>query len=63
MENTNEPLWLPPGSIRAIIALMFSVAVIVAVMMNIDSTNLKVLTTIAVLVIGQYFGTRANFGK
>jgi len=63
MSNGSEPLWMPPGSVRAIIALMFSVAVIVAVGANADSNILDTLIPLATFVLGQYFGTRSNFTK
>ncbi len=61
--NAKEPLWLPSGSVRALIALMFSMAVIVSITMNDDSDLLDRLIPLATFVIGQYFGTRSNFTK
>lgn len=50
------------GPVRAIIALLFSVAVIAAVFVK-DESALKLLIPIATYTIGQYFGTRSSFGN
>ena len=59
----SEPLWMPQGSVRAIIALMFSIAVIAAITARGDGDLLDRLIPLATFVIGQYFGTRSNFTK
>jgi hypothetical protein len=60
MLNYNEPLGLPQGSVRAIIALVLvGAAVWCAVIGN---TN-NFLTEAATLVVGIYFGARASETK
>ncbi|MBA7587598.1 hypothetical protein ES708_29629 [subsurface metagenome] len=57
MENKN-PLNLPPGSIRAIIALMLTAAIIVAMFVNVVVPD--VVFGFLGAVIGFYFAHRAN---
>lgn len=57
-----QPLGLPAGSVRAIISLAFSIAVIVAVFIR-DNETMKLLIPIATYTIGQYFGTRSSFNN
>jgi len=56
---TKEPLGLPKGSIRAIIAVLIVVSVIVAIFIG-ESESVKSLTPIAGMVIGYYFAQRSN---
>ena len=54
--NASEPLGLPPGSIRALIALGFS-----GVTMYLFATNQPIdpgYLAITTLIVGNYFGTR-----
>jgi len=53
MFDPNQPLWLPKGSIRAILALGLVAAVIIG-------TGGDVIQTLATAVISFYFGTKAG---
>ncbi len=53
----NEPLGLPKGSIRAIIALLIVVTTVVAIF--VDKEVFSVLFPIAGTIVGYYFGRRS----
>ena len=58
MLDRNQALWLPVGSIRAIIALMLVIALVVLVL-----TGRPIPENVAVLVVGVvafYFGGKAT---
>ena len=57
MLSSNHPLWLPEGSIRAILALLLCCACIAQVFAGIDR---GALTDAFLLVIGFYFGLKAK---
>jgi len=59
--NNNNPLWLPKGSIRSIIALGIVSAAIVAVFKLIEVP--QPLWDLALVVIGFYFGTKVGSEK
>lgn len=57
MRNANQPLWLPPGSVRAILALVLVLAVVaLAFAGRIDA---KEVLPLASLVVGAYFVAKA----
>lgn len=57
MRNANQPLWLPPGSVRAILALVLVLAVVaLAFAGRIDA---KEILPLASLVVGAYFVQKA----
>jgi uncharacterized membrane protein len=57
--NRNEPLWLPPGSIRAVIALLLVLAFVWVVIRSGIVIEAKDLNTIVILVLGFYFIAKA----
>lgn len=58
MLNPRQPLWLPAGSVRAILALLLVLAVIaMGFMGRIDA---KELLPLASLVVGAYFVNKAS---
>ncbi|MBA7540500.1 hypothetical protein ES705_32799 [subsurface metagenome] len=57
MENKN-PLNLPPGSIRAIIALILTISIVVAMFVNVEIP--EVVFGFLAAIIGFYFAHRAN---
>jgi len=57
MESKN-PLNLPPGSVRAIIALLLTVAIIIAIFVNVEIP--EVVFGFLGAIIGFYFAHRAN---
>jgi hypothetical protein len=56
----DEPLGLPKGSVRAIIALFVLSAVIIGVFVR--NKGVELLIPIAGMVVGYYFGSRSDFG-
>lgn len=56
-----EPLGLPKGSVRAIIAVGVTVAVVAASFTNQSAS--EILSPIATLILGYYFGSRSEFNK
>lgn len=58
----DEPLGLPKGSVRAIIALAIVAASVIAFFTGND-TAAKTMSPIAATIIGFYFGTRTNGGQ
>lgn len=63
MFDKRQPLWMPPGSIRAIMALMIVGAFIAVVLRSSIVLEAKDLNTIATLVIGFYFIAKAAMGS
>lgn len=57
MEGKN-PLNLPPGSVRAIIALLLTVAIIIAIFVRVEIP--EVIFGFLGAIIGFYFAHRAN---
>jgi hypothetical protein len=55
MLDPKEPLWLPPGSVRAIIAILLTVAFVLVVLRSSIVIEAKDLVTIVTLVVGFYF--------
>ena len=53
LQHTSPPLWMPPGSVRSIIALALVAALIYGV---------AGVAELAAAVVGYYFGTRQNGG-
>ena len=53
----NNPLWLPAGSVRSIIALLLVVA---AVGLAIATGNVDTVDTLAVAAVSFYFGNRSG---
>ena len=56
-----EPLGLPKGSVRAILAIGLTTAIIVAAFKNPVAAEL--LHPIATLILGYYVGSRADFNR
>lgn len=59
MLDDKSPLWLPPGSVRSIIALALVAAFIVALFLA-DVADIK---DVVLVVIGFYFGSRTSNGS
>jgi hypothetical protein len=57
--SRKEPLWLPPGSVRAIIALILVATFAVVVVRSGIVIEAKDLNTIVILVLGFYFIAKA----
>ena len=57
---TDHPLGLPQGSVRAIIALMLSIAMVVIILRDSSGIQIEAIKSVALLVIGQYFGARPD---
>jgi hypothetical protein len=57
--NRKQPLWLPPGSVRSIIALLLVGAFVVVVIRSNIVIEAKDLNTIVILVLGFYFIAKA----
>jgi hypothetical protein len=55
--DRKQPLWLPPGSVRSIIALVLVVAVITLAFRG--AVDAKELLPLASLVVGAYFVSKA----
>ena len=55
--NPNEPLWLPPGSVRSLLAL-FVVIVGVGYLIFVDQA--EAVIGFVGLALGYYFGMRTN---
>lgn len=55
MLDKNYPLWLPPGSIRSLIALVLVIAAVIGYYSNVE-VPLELLT----LVLGFYFLDRST---
>ncbi len=53
--DKNSPLWLPPGSVRALIALIIVIGYV--------AVNGTVDKELIMLVLGFYFGSRLAGGK
>lgn len=56
--TTKPPLWLPPGSVRALITLLSLGVFFYVSIKGIDVS--RTLDTIVVTVVAFYFGSRAN---
>lgn len=60
-ESTNRnPLWLPEGSVRAIMAIGLTGAVIALAVLGREPPD--ALTTVAGMVLGYYFGVKKGGG-
>jgi tryptophan-rich sensory protein len=57
--NPQEPLWLPPGSVRAIIAIILVAVFAVVAIRSAITIEAKDLVTIVILVLGFYFIAKA----
>jgi Na+/H+ antiporter NhaD/arsenite permease-like protein len=57
--NGREPLWLPRGSIRALMGLLLVLAFVVVVLRSSIVIEAKDLNTIVTLVVGFYFIAKA----
>lgn len=53
--NHQEALWLPPGSVRAILALMLTAGLILGVFLHIPAEALAILAGPAGMVVQAYF--------
>jgi len=58
MFNPQEPLWLPKGSVRAILALFVVITVVGFLIATGGQEALTALVGIVGVVIGWYFGKR-----
>ena len=58
--SITKPLWMPLGSVRAIVTLLFAITVVVVACLGAKGI-LEMILPIATYTIGQYFGTRSNF--
>ena len=61
LKLTNEPLGLPRGSVRALIALILIIGFTIYILLN-NSINDAFLSVVS-LVVGNYFGTRSSETK
>ena len=61
MLNANQPLGLPKGSIRAILLLIISIAIITSFFFNIELPNKVIDLWLALVAL--YFGLRSNFNE
>jgi hypothetical protein len=59
MFDPKQPLWLPEGSIRAVIALLLVAAFVWVVIRSNIVIEAKDLNTIVILVLGFYFIAKA----
>lgn len=57
--SSREPLWLPRGSVRAIIALILVVAFTIAFLTKAVTIDPKDYGALVVIVVTTYFVTRA----
>jgi hypothetical protein len=55
----NQPLWLPQGSVRAIIAILLVLSFVWVVIRSNIVIEAKDLNTIVILVLGFYFIAKA----
>ena len=55
----DQPLGLPPGTVRALIALSLTAAVEIGALMTLDDAHLSILTGLAGTAIGYYFAKAA----
>lgn len=60
MNGNGNPLGLPPGSVRSILAL---VIVLGAIGVGVYLQDMPVLEKLALLVLGFYFGQKASEGS
>jgi hypothetical protein len=54
----NEPLGIPKGSIRAIIAIIFSIGLVIGLILKLEKVD--VLIAITSTIVGYYFSERAK---
>jgi uncharacterized membrane protein len=59
MLDPKQPLWLPEGSVRAIIAILLVLAFVWVVIRSGIVIEAKDLNTIVILVLGFYFIAKA----
>lgn len=61
--NRSQPLWMPRGSVRSIIALAFTFATIAGVMLTLGQANvpssLAALFPVTAVIVHAYFDRRA----
>jgi uncharacterized membrane protein AbrB (regulator of aidB expression) len=58
--NHSESLWLPPGSVRALLALLAVLAVIVGAFLRLPTEYFTALVGIASAWGGYYFGSKGT---
>lgn len=58
--SPREPLWLPRGSVRAIIALVVVIAFVIAFLTGVAKVDPKDFGAIVVIVVTAYFITRSS---
>jgi len=56
----NEPLWMPRGSVRAIIAMVSVIGLITAIITGVQDSYIAVLSGLASGVSTYYFNTRES---
>jgi len=61
MLNANQPLGLPKGSIRAILLIIISIAIITSFFFNIELPHQVIDLWLALVAL--YFGLRSNFNE
>jgi len=52
------PLGLPKGSVRAILAIVFAVGLVIGLILKLE--KIEVLITLASTIVGYYFSERAK---
>ena len=55
--NQDQPLWLPEGSVRSLVAITVVVVTVASLAIN---EEVEKLTELAFLVLGFYFGNRSS---
>lgn len=59
-EKENKPLWMPAGSVRALIALTAVASMCYMGISSGDFTMPEFMSTTVAVIIGFYFGTRSK---
>lgn len=58
--NPKEALGLPPGSVRAILALILVLAIIAGAILRLPTEYFSALVNAAFMALGFYFGTKTT---
>jgi hypothetical protein len=57
--NRDQPLWMPPGSVRSLMALMVTATFCYVAIRSQIEIEAKDLVTIVILILGFYFIAKA----
>lgn len=57
--NRNQPLWMPPGSVRALLALLIVVPIAIVILRSPITITSDQLIGLASLVLSAYFIVKA----